>query len=94
MNIDCYKKTFENSKNSSEQQQVPERKNCGKLYRNLLNVCDLIMDDEKYFKLTENNVVGNRYFYSTHPATAPPKVNFQCKSKGDDLDGHIFQRCF
>ena len=39
------------------------------------------MDDEKYFKLTGNNFVGNRYFYSTDPATAPPKVNFQCKAK-------------
>ena len=24
-----------------------------------------MMDDERYFKLTGNNVVGNRYFYST-----------------------------
>ena len=39
------------------------------------------MDDEKYFKLTENDVVGNRYFCSTDPATALPKVNFQCKTK-------------
>ena len=43
----------------NEQQQVRARKNCGKLYRKLLNGCDLIMDDEKYFKLTGNNVVGN-----------------------------------
>ena len=66
---------------NNEQQQVRARKNCGKLYRKLLNECDLIMDDEKYFKLTGNNVLGNRYFYSTDPATAPPKVNFQCKTK-------------
>ena len=39
------------------------------------------MDDEKCFKLTGNNVVGNRYFYSTDPATAPSEVKFQCKSK-------------
>ena len=39
------------------------------------------MDDEKYFKLTRNNVIGNRYFYSADPATATPKVNFQCKTK-------------
>ena len=39
------------------------------------------MDDEKYFKLTGNNVIGNHYFYSTDPATAPPKVKFQCKTK-------------
>ena len=68
-------------KMNNEQQQVQERKNCGKLYRKLLNGCDLIMDDEKYFKLTGNNVIGNRYFYSTDPAIAPPKVKFQCKTK-------------
>ena len=39
------------------------------------------MDDEKYFKLTGNNGVGNRYLYSTDPATAPSKVKFQCKTK-------------
>ena len=66
---------------NNEQQQVPARKNSGKLYRKLFNASDLIMDDEKYFKLTGNNVIGNRYFYSTDPATAPPKVNFQCKTK-------------
>ena len=68
-------------KMNNEQQQVRARKNCGKLYRKLFNGCDLIMDDEKYFKLTGNNVIGNRYFYSTDPATAPPKVKFQCKTK-------------
>ena len=39
------------------------------------------MDDEKYFKLTGTNFVGNRYFYSTDSATAPPKAKFQCKTK-------------
>ena len=75
-------------------QQVRARKNCGKLHRKLLNGCDLITDDEEYFKSTRSNVVGNRYFHSTDPATAPPKVKFQCKSKGNDLDGYVFQRCF
>ena len=60
---------------NNEQQQVRARKNCGKLYRKLLN------GDEQYFKLTGNNVIGNRYFYSTDSATAPPKVKFQCKTK-------------
>ena len=65
----------------NNEQQVRARKNCDKLYRKLLNGCDLIMDDEKYFKLTGNNVIGNRYFYSTDPATAPTIVKFQCKTK-------------
>ena len=68
-------------KMNNEQQQVRARKNCGELYRKLLNGCDLNMDDEKYFKLTGNNVIGNRYFYSGDPATALPKVKFQCKTK-------------
>ena len=58
-----------------------EQGKTGKLYRKLLNVCDLIMDDERHFKLTEDDVVGNRYLYSTDPATAPLKVKFQCKTK-------------
>ena len=66
---------------NNEQQQVRARKNYGKLYRKLLNGYDLIMDDEKYLKLTGNNVIGNRYFYSTDPATALTKVKFQCKTK-------------
>ena len=37
-------------KMNNEQQQVRARKNCSKLYRKLLNGCDLIMDDEKYLE--------------------------------------------
>ena len=48
------------------EEQVRARKNCGKLYQKLWNACNLIMNDEEYFKLTENNVVGNCYFYSTY----------------------------
>ena len=36
-------------KMDSEQQQRRARKNCGKLYRKLLNNYDLIIDDEKFF---------------------------------------------
>ena len=39
------------------------------------------MDDEKYFKLTGNNVVGNRYFCSTDPVTAFSKLELQWKTK-------------
>ena len=72
------------SKMNNEQQQIRARKNCGKFYRKLFNACDLIMIDEKYAKLTKSNVVGNRYFYSTDPVTAPAKVSFQCKSQVTD----------
>ena len=57
-----------------EEQQRRARKNCGKLYRKLLNDYDLIIDDEKFFKLSGNNVLGNRYFYSTDRSAAPPNI--------------------
>ena len=84
MNIDCYKKMFKSSKNGVVNHKFEHIKT-GKLYRNLLNGSDLIMDDEKYFKLVGNNVVGNRYFYSTDPATAPSIVKFQCKTKFEPI---------
>ena len=65
----------------SEEQQRRARKNCGKLYRKLLNDYDLIIDDEKFFKLSGNNVLGNRYFYSTDPSAAPANIRFQQKTK-------------
>ena len=70
-------------KMNNEQQQVRARKNSGKLYRKLLNGCDLVMDDEKYFKLTGNNVIGNRYFYSTdllQKSTSNVKPNLKQRS--------------
>lgn len=51
------------------------------MYRKLLNGCDLILDDEKYFKLCGDNVSGNRFFYSTDPTTTPPNIKFQKKKK-------------
>ena len=68
-------------KMDSEEQQRRARKNCGKLYRISLNDYDLIIDDEKFFKLSGNNILGNRYFYSTDPSAAPPNIRFQQKTK-------------
>ena len=65
----------------SEEQQRRARENCGKLYRKFLNDYDLITDDEKFFKLSGNNVLGKRYFNSTDPCTAPPNIRFQQKTK-------------
>ena len=47
----------------------------------MLNDYDLIIDDEKFFKLSGNNALGNRYFYSTDPSAAPPNIRFQQKTK-------------
>ena len=40
-------------KMDSEEQQRRARKNCGKLYRKLLNDYDLIIDDEKFLNYLE-----------------------------------------
>lgn len=71
-------------KMNSMEQETRAKKNCGKLYRTLVNDCDIIMDDEKYFKLSGNNVLGNQYFYSTDPSTAPSDVKFQKKAKFEE----------
>jgi len=68
-------------KMDSQDQDKRAKKNCGKLYRKLLRGCDLILDDEKYFKLTGDNVNSNRLFYSTDPATAPTDIKFRKKKK-------------
>ena len=65
----------------NEDQEKRARQNCGKLYRKFLNGCDLILDDEKYFKLSGDNVCGNSYFYSTDPATTPADIKFRKKKK-------------
>ncbi|CAF3388174.1 unnamed protein product [Rotaria socialis] len=65
----------------SEDQENRARKNCGKMYHKLLSGCDVILDDEKYFKLNGNNVGGNTFFYSTNPVTSPPNIKFQKRKK-------------
>ncbi|CAF4705248.1 unnamed protein product, partial [Rotaria socialis] len=54
---------------------------CGKMYRKLLSGCDVILVDEKYFKLSGNNVGGNALFYSTNAVTSPPNIKFQKRKK-------------
>ena len=66
---------------NSEEQQRRARKNCGKLYQKLLNDCDLVIDGENFFKLTGNNALRNRYFYSADPSAAPPNIRLQQKTK-------------
>lgn len=68
-------------KMDSEDQEKRAKKNCGKLYRELLSGCDLVLDDEKYFTLTGDSVIGNRLFYSTDPARAPADIKFRKKKK-------------
>ncbi|CAF3904570.1 unnamed protein product [Rotaria magnacalcarata] len=65
---------------SDDQEKRPKR-NCGKLYRKLLRGFDLILDDEKYFKLTGDNVNCNQFFYSTDPTTASTDIKFRKEKK-------------
>ncbi|CAF3533775.1 unnamed protein product [Rotaria socialis] len=55
--------------------------NCGKLYRLILNGCDIIMDDEKYFGLSGDNVQYNQRYYTTNPLTTPTDVKYKKKKK-------------
>ncbi|CAF4029601.1 unnamed protein product [Rotaria magnacalcarata] len=66
---------------NSKDQENRARKNCGKMYRKLLSGCDVILDDEKYFKLSGNNVGGNASFYSINPVTSLPNIKFQKRKK-------------
>ncbi|CAF2108275.1 unnamed protein product, partial [Rotaria magnacalcarata] len=77
----CIRKRRSAPKMNSKDQEKRAKKNCGKLYRLLLRGDDLILDDEKYFTLSGNNVSGNRYFYSTNPTTTPADIKFQKKRK-------------
>ena len=49
-------------KMDSDDQEKRAKTNCGKLYRQFLPGCELILDDEKLFILTGDNVMDNRFF--------------------------------
>ena len=66
-------------KMNSDNQEKTARKNCGKLYRMILNGCDIILDDEKYFGLSGDNVQCNQRFYTTDPSTTPSDIKYKKK---------------
>ena len=68
-------------KMNSDNQEKTARKNCGKLYRMILNGCDIILDDEKYFGLSGDNVQYNQRFYTTDPSTTPSDIKYKKKKK-------------
>ena len=65
----------------TEGQEKRAKTNCGKVSGNLLSDCDLILDDEKSFTLTGDNVIDNRVFYSTDPTRASADIKFRKKKK-------------
>ncbi|CAF1136436.1 unnamed protein product [Didymodactylos carnosus] len=46
-----------------------------------LNGSDIILDDEKYFGLSGDNVQCNQRFYTTDPSTTPSDVKYKKKKK-------------
>ena len=68
-------------KMNSDNQEKTDRNNCAKLYRMILNACDIILDDEKYFGLSGDNVQCNQRFYTTDPSTTHSDIKYKKKKK-------------
>ena len=63
-----------------QMEEVPTR--ARRLYRTLLsNDFELIMDDEKYFTLTNESMSTNRGFYTSDPSITPSDVKFKRTQK-------------
>ena len=54
---------------------------CGKLCRKLFLDFDPILNHKNFFTSTGDNVIGNRFFYSTDITTAPADIKFRKKKK-------------
>ena len=39
------------------------------------------MDDEKYFSLSNTNLLGHVYYYTSDKSSAPPDIKYMKKSK-------------
>ena len=77
--VRIYKRTKAPKYSKSQWERV--RKNCGQLYRKISNDYFVIMDDEKYFSLSNVNMPGNAYYYTSDNTTAPPDIKYNKKSK-------------
>ena len=79
MNIKIYKRTKapKYSKHQSERTQ----KACGQLYQKISNRCFVIIDDEKYFSLSNSNMPGNVYYYTSDKSAAPSDIKYKKRSK-------------
>ena len=64
---------------NSEDQEKRSKKNCGKLYRMIFNGYDIVLDDEKYFGSSDDNVQCNQRYYTTHPSTTSSNVKYMKK---------------
>lgn len=79
MSVRVYKRRSA-PKYASTDQQHRAKMNCLKLYKRISPICNLILDDEKYFSLS-GNVPGNNRFYSSNPSSTPANVKFRQRQK-------------
>ena len=62
----------------------------------ILSGCDIVLDDEKYFSLSGDNVQCNQRYFATDPSTTSSDVKYKQKkkipAKTFSLDGHVVGR--
>jgi hypothetical protein len=64
----------------TEDKKIKIERKCPWLYQNFEKM-DFIIDDEKYFTLSNSNIAGNDIYYSWDKSKAPINVTFKCKQK-------------
>ena len=80
MKIQYYKR--EKTPKYSESQAVKAQKISRKLVNHLYDQnCSIIMDDEKYFPLTGNQMPGNAGYYTDNKKNCPEDIRFAGKEK-------------
>ena len=76
MNIKYYKKQKAPKYTDKQLEEIPSR--ACRLYRMLLNNdFQVMMDDEKYFMLTDHSAPTNRGYYTSNKAAIPFDVKFK-----------------
>ena len=83
MKIKYYKKQRAPKYTDQQLQQVPTR--ARRLYRTFgNNDFQIIMDDEKYFLLSDQSVPTNRGYYSSEKSLTSPEVRFKRTQKFEE----------
>ena len=66
-------------KMNNQEQAERARRNCGKLYKTIPRDWDIILNDEKYFSLTNSDIDGNQFYCSMDPEETPTHIEFKEK---------------
>jgi transposase len=77
--INCYEK--EKAPGYVNDQEERARTRAAKLGKKIFVNNDVVMDDEKYFRLSNYNVPGNNNYYSENKTQAPPSIKYKKKVK-------------